>query len=91
MSRCTTLFVLRATREEIYDCPDNGTTKICDVYEDIRFSFEREALDATAADLNRGHGGDYWSEKRANELRRLHPNYDDACTYSVHDVSDLLA
>ena len=82
------LFVLRATKTETYDCPDNGLTNICDRYEDVQFATEPEALTAMAKDLNKGHVG-YWSEKRAKELRKLHSDYDDGYTYAVHDVSNL--
>lgn len=85
------LYVLRATYKETYDCPDNGLTDICERYEDIGFSTAPEGLAEVAADLNRGHDGKYWSEERANALRKLDPNYGEyngAC-YAVYDVSNL--
>lgn len=87
------LYVLRATMRETYNCPDEGEVHICDRYEDLRFSTSREVLDAVAADLNKGFGSDHWSEMRSNQLRRLHSNYDDqpGYTYSVDDVSHLMA
>lgn len=85
------LYVLRATKTETYDCPDNGLQDICERYEDVEFSTKRESLDTKAENLNQGHVG-YWSEKRANELRSLHAGYEthDRYTYTVVDVSDLL-
>ena len=83
------LYVLRATMVEMYDCPDNGYTKICDRYEDVRFAGTPDGLDTMAADLNRGHVG-YWSQRMADALRKLHAGYDDQYTYTVYDVSDLM-
>lgn len=84
------LFVLRATKAEHYDCPDEGNVHICDRYEDVAFSTQRKKLDAVATNLNSGFRCGYWSKARANELRKLHAGYDDEYTYSVVDVSDFL-
>ena len=66
------IFVLRAKWEEHYDCPDNGDTKICDTYEDIKFSDCRSYLQSIADDLNSGFKGTYWSEKRSKAVSYTH-------------------
>lgn len=86
------LFILRARWKETYDCPDNGETNICDTYEDLYVSSDRVALASIAENLQSGHRGKNWSEKRAKELRKLHFGWDDfrEITYTVDDISALI-
>jgi hypothetical protein len=83
------IFVLRAKWEEHYDCPDNGDTKICDAYEDVKFSNWKAELQRIADDLNSGFRGRYWSEKRADELRRMDPNYNDSRENIKYEVDEV--
>ena len=89
------LYVLRATVDVGYECPEDGWQDICTRYEDVEFSFDREGLDAKAADLTAGHTQNhdcFCTAARANALRALHANHDNhRYTYSVVDVSDLLS
>lgn len=87
------LFELRACWEEHYDCPDNGDTKICDTYETVAFAVDDDApLKTIAADLDKGFVDGYWSERRANALRRLYPGYDEPrdTEYKIVEVTDLI-
>lgn len=85
------LYILRETWTEKYDCPDNGETDICETYIDIKISENPEALLEMAHNLNRGHVG-HWTEKRSKELREIHPDYDmhRDSRFDVMDVSDLV-
>ena len=88
------LYVLRATVDVGYRCPDEGWQDLGKRYEDVEFSLAREDLDAKAEDLNLGFRVDdgFWSDRRAEQLRTLHSDYDNHhYTYSVVDVSDLLS
>lgn len=86
-----TLFILRETWTEYYECPENGRTEICTTYNDIKISSNKEVLEDIAANLNRGHG-EYWTVERADELRAIYPGYDDYIdpTFMVVDVSNLV-
>lgn len=86
------LFELRACWEEYYDCPDNGQTKICDTYDTIAYAVDDDTtLRAIADNLEAGYDGD-WNQRRAHELKKLYPNYDEFrdTEYKVVDVTDLL-
>lgn len=86
------LFELRARWKVWYDCPDNGWTDICDCYESVALSQDRSKLDEMAAELTSGYKGEYWTLERSQELRKLHPGYDNMrdTKYEVVDVSDLV-
>lgn len=88
----TPLYVLKATWAENYDCPDNGLTHICDVFDIIALSSNKATLDAIAADLSAGYKGQRWSERRSDHLRKLYCNYDDFrdATFTVEDASSLV-
>ena len=88
------LYVLRATVDIGYQCPDEGWQDISSRYEDIEFSSACEVLDAKADDLNAGFnvGDGFWSARRAEHLQTLHSDYDNHnYDYSVVDVSDLVS
>ncbi len=86
------LFILREVWTETYDCPDNGLTDICETYADINVSQDAGILQAIADNLTSGFRGRYWSEKRANELQALYPQYDGhrESRFVVLDISNLL-
>jgi len=86
------LFELRACWTEVYNDPDDGLVNVCDTYETVAFAKEPGKLQKMTDELNSGFKDNVWSAKRAAELRKLHPGFDNYkdVTYKVTEVTHLL-
>lgn len=85
------LFVLRAHWTEYWNDADEGLVTVADVYADISFAADPAPLHTIRDNLVAGYKNNYWSLKRAHELKALWAGYDDNITYrfEVEDITHL--